>query len=138
MSHARPPTPPFGRTVTLKPGLRAALPRAGSGPPVVFVHGSGPGVNAYSNFFPNYREIAAAGYRALLPDMVGFGWSSKPSGLDYTLDLFTSTLRRVPRSDGDPALRAGGQLPRWRHLDEVAIDHPRARRAAGGDGTWRP
>jgi 4,5:9,10-diseco-3-hydroxy-5,9,17-trioxoandrosta-1(10),2-diene-4-oate hydrolase len=64
----------------------------GSGPPVVFVHGSGPGVNAYSNFFPNYRVIAAAGYRCLMPDMIGFGWSSKPDDIDYTLELFVPTL----------------------------------------------
>jgi 4,5:9,10-diseco-3-hydroxy-5,9,17-trioxoandrosta-1(10),2-diene-4-oate hydrolase len=93
MSQDRPPTPPFGRTVTLKQGYELHYLEAGSGAPVVFVHGSGPGVNAYSNFFPNYRLIAAAGYRSVLPDMVGFGWSSKPTGIDYTLELFVPTLR---------------------------------------------
>jgi 4,5:9,10-diseco-3-hydroxy-5,9,17-trioxoandrosta-1(10),2-diene-4-oate hydrolase len=93
MSQERPPTPPFGRLLKLRQGHELHYLEHGSGPAVVFVHGSGPGVSAYSNFFPNYREIAAAGYRAVLPDMVGFGWSSKPTGIDYTLELFTSTLR---------------------------------------------
>jgi 4,5:9,10-diseco-3-hydroxy-5,9,17-trioxoandrosta-1(10),2-diene-4-oate hydrolase len=26
-----------------------------------------------------------------LPDLIGFGYSAKPTGIDYTLDLFTST-----------------------------------------------
>ena len=93
MSQARPPTPPFGRTVKLQQGYEMHYLEHGSGPPVVFVHGSGPGVNAHSNFFPNYKVLAAAGYRAVLPDMLGFGWSSKPTGIDYTLELFVATLR---------------------------------------------
>lgn len=93
MSQDRPPTPPFGRVVKLKQGYEMHYLEHGSGAPVVFVHGSGPGVNAYSNFFPNYRVIAAAGYRTVMPDMLGFGWSSKPTGIDYTLELFVSTLR---------------------------------------------
>jgi 4,5:9,10-diseco-3-hydroxy-5,9,17-trioxoandrosta-1(10),2-diene-4-oate hydrolase len=92
MSEPRPPTPPFGQTLKLRSGYELHYLEHGSGPAVVFVHGSGPGVSAYSNFFPNYREIAAAGYRVVLPDMVGFGWSSKPTGIDYTLELFTSTF----------------------------------------------
>ena len=93
MSQARPPTPPFGRIVKLQQGYEMHYLEHGSGPPVVFVHGSGPGVNAHSNFFPNYKVLAAAGYRAVLPDMLGFGWSSKPTGIDYTLELFVATLR---------------------------------------------
>jgi 4,5:9,10-diseco-3-hydroxy-5,9,17-trioxoandrosta-1(10),2-diene-4-oate hydrolase len=93
MSHHRPPTPPYGHIVKLKHGYEMHYLEEGHGPPVVFVHGSGPGVNAYSNFAPNYKVVAAAGYRSVLPDMIGFGWSSKPTGIDYTLDLFVPTLR---------------------------------------------
>ena len=66
MTQDRPPSPPFGRLVKLKQGYEMHYLEHGSGPAVVFVHGSGPGVNAYSNFFPNYRAIAAAGYRCVL------------------------------------------------------------------------
>jgi 4,5:9,10-diseco-3-hydroxy-5,9,17-trioxoandrosta-1(10),2-diene-4-oate hydrolase len=124
MSDPRPPTPPFGRTVKLSQGYELHYLEHGSGPPVVFVHGSGPGVNAYSNFFPNYREIAAAGYRALLPDMVGFGWSSKPTGLDYTLDLFTSTLLEfLDRLEVSRCVLVGNSLGGAISI-KVAIDHP--------------
>jgi 4,5:9,10-diseco-3-hydroxy-5,9,17-trioxoandrosta-1(10),2-diene-4-oate hydrolase len=84
--------PPFGRALSVPSGHEIHYRELGSGAPVVFVHGSGPGASATSNFKHNAREISAAGYRCLLPDMVGFGWSSKPVGIDYTLDLFAGTL----------------------------------------------
>src|SRR5579859_33786 len=92
MSQERPASPPFGRLLALPNDYEMHYLEHGTGPAVVFVHGSGPGVSAFSNFYANYKTIAAAGYRALLPDMLGFGWSSKPTDIDYTLDLFTSTL----------------------------------------------
>jgi 4,5:9,10-diseco-3-hydroxy-5,9,17-trioxoandrosta-1(10),2-diene-4-oate hydrolase len=84
--------PPFGRLAKLSSDYELHLREVGEGPAVVFVHGSGPGASATSNFKQNVTPIAAAGYRCVLPDMVGFGWSSKPVGIDYTLDLFATTL----------------------------------------------
>jgi 4,5:9,10-diseco-3-hydroxy-5,9,17-trioxoandrosta-1(10),2-diene-4-oate hydrolase len=84
--------PPFGRLVKVPSGYEIHMREMGAGSPVVFVHGSGPGASATSNFKRNAPEIAAAGYRCILPDMIGFGWSSKPSGIDYTLDLFAQSL----------------------------------------------
>jgi 4,5:9,10-diseco-3-hydroxy-5,9,17-trioxoandrosta-1(10),2-diene-4-oate hydrolase len=45
-----------------------------------------------SNFRLNLGAIADAGYRVIAPDLLGYGASSKPTGLDYTLALFTDTL----------------------------------------------
>ena len=87
--------PPYGRMLRVSDGYDLHLREEGTGPAVVFVHGSGPGVNAHSNFFPNYPAIAAAGYRVLLPDLIGYGYSSKPTGIDYTLELFTNTLTEL-------------------------------------------
>lgn len=87
--------PPFSRMHTLPSGHDMHVLEAGAGPAVVFIHGSGPGANAYSNFSLNYTTIAAAGYRVVLPDLIGFGYSSKPVGIDYTLDLFVSTCSEL-------------------------------------------
>lgn len=84
--------PPFGTRLQLSSGYELHYLESGSGFPVVFVHGSGPGASAYSNFKHNAQVLADAGYRVLLPDMIGFGYSSKPEGIDYTLDLFCSGL----------------------------------------------
>ena len=88
---ARPSTPPFGRIAKLPSGHEMHYLEQGKGPAVVLVHGSGPGANGYSNFKRNIGPIAEAGYRVLVPDMIGFGWSSKPD-IDYPLDLFVTTL----------------------------------------------
>ena len=93
MSAQNAQNPPFGRLVKLSSGYEMHYTEQGHGPAVVFIHGSGPGANAHSNFFPNVGPISAAGFRCILPDMIGFGYSSKPEGIDYTLDLFTPTLR---------------------------------------------
>ena len=124
MSQDRPPTPPFGRLVKLQQGYEMHYLEHGSGPPVVFVHGSGPGVNAYSNFFPNYRVIAAAGYRCLMPDMIGFGWSSKPDGIDYTLELFVPTLCEfLDQLEIERCVLVGNSLGGAISM-KLAIDHP--------------
>ena len=64
-----------------------------SGEVVVFLHGSGPGNSAWANFRFNAEEFEKAGYRVLLPDLIGFGYTDKPLDQgDYTLDLFCNTL----------------------------------------------
>ena len=124
MAPDRPSTPPFGRLLKLRSGYELHYLEYGTGTPVVFVNGSGPGVSSYSNFFANYRVIAAAGHRVVLPDMIGFGWSSKPTGIDYTLELFTSTFSefldalRIPR-----CVLIGNSLGGAISL-KVAIDSP--------------
>ncbi len=124
MSHHRPPTPPYGHIAKLAHGYEMHYLEEGRGPPVVFVHGSGPGVNAYSNFAPNYRVVAAAGYRTVLPDMIGFGWSSKPTGIDYTLELFESTLREfLDQKEIRRCVLIGNSLGGAISM-KFAIDHP--------------
>lgn len=65
----------------------------GEGPAVVFLHGSGPGASAYSNFKLNIDAVVEAGHRAVLIDMIGFGYSSKPTGCDYTTELFAENVK---------------------------------------------
>ncbi len=50
---------------------------AGSGPPLVMLHGSGPGVSAWSNFAANLPELAEH-FRVLALDLPGFGRSGCP------------------------------------------------------------
>ena len=124
MSHHRPPTPPYGHVVKLHHGYEMHYLEEGNGPPVVWVHGSGPGVNAYSNFAPNYKVIAAAGYRSVMPDMIGFGWSSKPTGIDYTLELFVQSLREfLDQLEIRRCILIGNSLGGAISM-KFAIDHP--------------
>ncbi|MCY1281322.1 2-hydroxy-6-oxo-6-phenylhexa-2,4-dienoate hydrolase [compost metagenome] len=82
---------PQGRFVTLQDGLRLHYLDQGSGEPVVFIHGSGPGASGHSNFKLNYPEFAAAGHRVIVPDLPGYGASDKPE-TTYHLDFFVAAL----------------------------------------------
>lgn len=86
--------PPRARAIQLPSGYELHFhdtgPSAG-GSTVVLLQGSGPGANGWSNFRHNIEPLRAAGHRVIVPDLIGFGYSSKPTGLDYTLDLFVET-----------------------------------------------
>lgn len=62
---------------------------------VVFLHGSGPGASGYSNFKGNYPALVAAGYRCVIPDLVGYGFSDKPDDVEYPLDFFVECVRQT-------------------------------------------
>ena len=116
--------PPFGQRRRLPSGIELHYLEQGSGLPVVFLHGSGPGASAYSNFKQNFPAVVQAGYRAVLPDLVGFGHSDKPAGIDYTLDLFSSTLLELLDELGiGMCVLVGNSLGGAVSL-RIAIDHP--------------
>jgi 4,5:9,10-diseco-3-hydroxy-5,9,17-trioxoandrosta-1(10),2-diene-4-oate hydrolase len=85
---------PEGKYVEIGDGLRVHYHEAGEGPAVVFLHGSGPGASGWSNFHHNVPAFVAAGFRVLLPDTLGYGYSSKPDGVDYTLDFLEGAVER--------------------------------------------
>jgi 4,5:9,10-diseco-3-hydroxy-5,9,17-trioxoandrosta-1(10),2-diene-4-oate hydrolase len=51
---------------------------AGAGPPLVLLHGSGPGVSGWSNFRGNF-PVFAEQFRTVIMDMPGFGQSELPA-----------------------------------------------------------
>jgi pimeloyl-ACP methyl ester carboxylesterase len=65
----------------------------GSGPPVVLVHGSGPGVSAYANWRLTIPHLSTQ-MRVLAPDMTGFGFSDRvtPYNLDSWVDQLVGFL----------------------------------------------
>lgn len=65
-------------------GIATNYLEAGSGPPVVLLHGSGPGVTAYANWRLTIPGLAPR-HRVLAPDLVGFGFTERPPGVRYDL-----------------------------------------------------
>lgn len=63
----------------------------GSGPPVLLVHGSGPGVSAWANWRLNFPPLARH-FRVIAPDMVGFGFTERPESITYDLDTWVRHL----------------------------------------------
>jgi len=83
---------PTGHYTTLANGLRLHYLDEGSGPVVLWLHGSGPGASGYSNFKGNYPALTDAGYRNILLDLPGFGRSDKPDDVRYELDFFVACV----------------------------------------------
>lgn len=91
---------------------------------VVFIHGSGPGASGASNFRQNIRVFVDAGYRVILPDMIGYGASSKPAGVDYPLELFTDTLLEALRAHGIERAHLIGNSLGGGVAIQIALGHP--------------
>lgn len=105
-------------------GYQISIAEAGDGPAVVFLHGSGPGASGASNFRLNVDAFVEAGYRVLLPDLIGYGASSKPEGIDYTLQLFTDTVHGAIVAAGvASAILVGNSLGGGVAM-QMALDHP--------------
>jgi len=91
---------PEGKYVAIGDGLQVHFHEQGSGDAVLFLHGSGPGASGWSNFRRNYPAFADAGFRALVPDTLGYGYSSKPDNLDYELDFLVGGVERFLKALG--------------------------------------
>jgi 4,5:9,10-diseco-3-hydroxy-5,9,17-trioxoandrosta-1(10),2-diene-4-oate hydrolase len=67
---------------------------AGSGEPVVMLHGGGPGASAWTNFGRNL-PVFARRHRTLLVDQPGFGHSDKPKITDQFFTFSADALARL-------------------------------------------
>jgi len=106
------------RTVATADGITLRVTEEGSGPPVVLVHGFPELGYSWRHQLP---ALAAAGYRAVAPDMRGYGGSSRPERVeDYDILALTGDLVALLDDLGEE--RA------------VFVGHDWARRWCG---TWR-
>ena len=112
-------------------GWRMHYVDEGAGDPVVLLHGNPTWGFLYRDFV---APLTAAGYRVIIPDMIGFGLSEKPvreqaHSLDGHIANLTGLLRRprsAPHHAGLPRLGRPDR-PRLR-----AVEY-RAREGAGAD-----
>ncbi|QTJ64370.1 alpha/beta fold hydrolase [Rhodococcus sp. ZPP] len=64
-------------------GIATNFHEAGSGDPVLLLHGSGPGVSAWANW-QHTIPVLAERHRVLAPDLVGFGYTERPTDIRYS------------------------------------------------------
>lgn len=86
---------PEGHYASLPNGRRIHYLDHGSGPVLVWLHGSGNGASGYSNFKGNYPALIEAGYRCIVPDLIGFGYSDKPADVEYPLSFFIECVKQT-------------------------------------------
>ena len=76
--------PEIGRTIDVN-GIKTNLHDIGTGPPVMLIHGSGPGVTAWANWRLVMPELSK-NYRVVAPDMLGFGFTERPTNTQCNVD----------------------------------------------------
>ena len=77
----------IGRNLTVL-GVDTYFHDAGDGPPLLLLHGSGPGVSAWSNWRPIYAALSEH-FRVIAPDQVGFNRSQPEGSVEYGRKLWT-------------------------------------------------
>ncbi len=84
---------PVGKYAKLENGLTLHYLDIGTGPTVLWLHGSGPGASGFSNFKGNYPTFDNSGFRNIVLDLPGFGRSDKPDDVNYDLAFFVDNLK---------------------------------------------
>lgn len=74
--------PEVGESVVVS-GRATNYLHAGSGAPVILIHGSGPGVSAYANWRLTVPALAEQ-FEVFAPDCLGFGYTERMTGDTYT------------------------------------------------------
>ncbi len=72
-------------------GIRTNYHDLGEGEPTVMIHGSGPGVTAFANWRGSFPVLSER-LRIIAPDMLGFGYTETPEGMEYTLENWVKHL----------------------------------------------
>ncbi len=72
-------------------GIRTNYHDMGTGAPVILLHGSGPGVSAWTNW-RRVLPVFAQHFRVLAPDMAGFGFTERRDDLSYDIKLWVKHL----------------------------------------------
>lgn len=85
-----PVNPEIGEEVTVD-GVRVNYHDRGSGDPVILIHGSGPGVSGWANWRGTIPTLSES-FRVLAPDMLGFGYTERPAGVEYSTSTWVSQL----------------------------------------------
>lgn len=85
--------PEIGKSIVAN-GINTNYIEAGDAslPPLVLIHGSGPGVTAFANWNGVIPPLSEH-FHVLAPDMVGFGYTDVPEDItDFTLDFWVSHI----------------------------------------------
>ncbi|MBC2637880.1 MULTISPECIES: alpha/beta fold hydrolase [unclassified Rhodococcus (in: high G+C Gram-positive bacteria)] len=83
-------SPEIAKTIDVN-GVATNYHDVGQGAPVVLIHGSGPGVTAWANWRTTIPHLAES-FRVIAPDILGFGYTERPDGVEYNSTTWTNHL----------------------------------------------
>lgn len=117
------------KSVVLEPGtidaggIETSYLEAGSGPPVIMLHGSGPGVSGTANWQYNIAPLAKK-FHVLAPDIVGFGATERPDDIVYSLRSWTDHVWAFLDAHGIDRTAIVGNSLGGRIALQMATDRP--------------
>lgn len=91
---------------------------------VLFVHGSGPGASGWSNFKGNYPFLAEHGFRTIVPDTMGYGYSTKPEEGTYSLSDVAAQYKGLLDAVGVDRTTVVGNSQGGAIAITMALDYP--------------
>jgi pimeloyl-ACP methyl ester carboxylesterase len=101
---------------------RIHVAEEGAGKPVVFIHGFPEGWFAWRD---QMHALAGAGFRAIAPDLRGYGESDKPEGVaNYKASLVAGDVAELIRSLGEGPVPVVGHDWGGPIAYRLAMDHP--------------
>jgi 2-hydroxymuconate-semialdehyde hydrolase len=117
-------TPEIGTTIDAA-GIATNIHLAGddAAPPVLLLHGSGPGVTAWANWRLTLPELSRR-FRVVAPDIVGFGFTQRPADVTYDLDTWTAHAIGVLDALGIERAHVVGNSFGGSLAMSIAIRHP--------------
>ena len=122
-------------------GVRTNALVEGAGPPLLLIHGSGPGVTAYANWRQSIPVLARR-FKVIAPDLLGFGFTQRPQpAMTADVDAWVAHLLAVLEAldvrqagvvgnslGGAIALRLAARHPDRVHrlvlMGSVGVPHP--------------
>lgn len=112
-----------GQWLETAPGEQTYYHDLGAGIPLTLLHGSGPGVCAAANWWPNAGPLSAR-HRVVALDLLGFGQTKPAPDARYGIDAWgEQTLRLLDALGIDQTWLVGNSLGGWVAF-QLAIDHP--------------
>jgi 2-hydroxymuconate-semialdehyde hydrolase len=112
-----------GQWLETGPGEQTFYHDLGAGIPLTLLHGSGPGVCAAANWWPNAGPLSAD-HRVVALDLLGFGQTRPAPDSSYGIDAWgEQTLRLLDGLGIDKTWLVGNSLGGWVAF-QLAIDHP--------------
>lgn len=103
--------------------INTAYLEAGTGSPVLMLHGSGPGVSGTANWQYNIPFLARR-FRVLAPDIVGFGQTERRDDIIYSLRTWTDQMWAFLDAHGIETTAVVGNSLGGRVALQMAADAP--------------
>ena len=104
-------------------GIDTSYLEAGSGDPVIMLHGSGPGVSGLANWQHNITALSQR-FHVLAPDIVGFGATERPEDIIYSLRTWTDHVWAFLDAHGIGTAAIVGNSLGGRIALQMATDRP--------------